>query len=90
MKDFAISVNKHCPCAQNECPILGNCVLCVQNHLVKKHHLPECMQNILRPSIEFLAKQVQYDTEDQRPTKEHWENYDKDGLIERSLNNHKK
>ena len=90
MQDFKISMNEHCPCSQSECPILKNCVLCVQNHLVKKHHIPECFQNILRPSIEFLAKQVEFDPKDLRHTIEFWETYDKEKLIERSLNNQKK
>ena len=47
------------------------------------------MQNILRSSIEFLAKQVEFEVKDQRHTEEFWEEYDKEGLVKRSLDNQK-
>ncbi len=53
MKDHDISINEHCPCSQSDCPIRGNCVLCVQNHLEHKRHIPECIQNLLRPAVQW-------------------------------------
>ncbi len=67
MRDQKISVNKHCPCIQYDCSILGNCVLCVQGHLRHKGHIPECFQNLLRPQVEALAKYMEMKTEDSRP-----------------------
>lgn len=90
MKDFDISFNKHCPCSQKECPIRGNCVLCIQNHLDHKRHLPECMENLLRPGIKDLAALLELIAQEDRPDAEFWENYDKEDLVKRSLERHKK
>ena len=90
MKDFKISLNKHCPCSQPQCPIRGNCVLCIQNHLDHKRHLPECMENLLRTSVKDLAALLELKTSDDRPDGEFWESYDKEGLLKRSLDRHKK
>jgi len=90
MKDYGISLNQHCPCSQRECPIRGNCVLCIQNHLAKKHHLPECIQNILRPAVKDLAAQIELKIDEGRPDEDFWSTYDKDGLVKRALERHKK
>ena len=89
MKDFKISYNNNCPCTQKECPIRGNCVLCVQNHLEHKRHIPECIQNLLRKDVENLSKMVELKTEEQRPDKEFWKSFDKEALIKSSLEKHK-
>ena len=73
IKDFNISINKKCPCTQKECPIRCNCVLCVQNHLEHKRHIPECIQNLIRPNIEELGQMVEYKLKDSRPTGDFWE-----------------
>jgi len=88
MKDHKISLNQYCPCTQVECPIRGNCVLCVQNHLDHKQHLPECIQNLLRPAVQSLAQQVELQTEDGRPNKSFWKTYDKEDLLKRSVKRH--
>lgn len=88
MKDHKISINQHCPCTQVECPIRGNCVLCVQNHLEHKRHLPECILNLLRPAVQSLAQQVELQTEDGRPNESFWKTYDKDDLLKKSINRH--
>ena len=89
MQDHKISTNKYCPCTQSQCPIRGNCVLCVQNHLDHKRHLPECMQNLIRPAIESLAKQVELNIDEGRPDSHFWEECDSDALLRRSLEKHK-
>jgi len=88
MKDHGVSLNKHCPCTQSECPILGNCVLCVQNHLVHKRHIPECFQDILRPSIQALTAQMEINTTEGRPTPEAWKKIDKDKRLADALARH--
>jgi hypothetical protein len=88
MKDHKISINKHCPCTQLECPIRGNCVLCIQGHLDHKRHLPECIQNLLRPMVHSLAQQVELETEEGRPDKAFWETYDQDNLLNRAIKRH--
>ena len=90
MKDFEISFNKQCPCSQSQCPIRGNCVLCVQNHLDHKRHLPECMENMLRFPVKEICELLELKTEDTRPDAEFWKDYDKKGLIKKSLDRHKK
>jgi len=89
MKDHKISINKKCPCTQPECPILGNCVLCVQNHLEHRRHIPECIQNILRPAVQTLADQMELETTDSRPTPEFWKQLDKDTFLDRTIVKHK-
>ena len=88
MKDHKISFNRHCPCTQIQCPIRGNCVLCVQNHLDHQRHLPECIQNLLRPAVQSLAQQVELQTEDGRPNESFWQTYDKDDLLKKSIKRH--
>lgn len=90
MKDHGISLNSHCPCSQPECPIRGNCVLCVQNHLAHKRHIPECIQNILRPHIQSLAAQVEFDTRDVRPGPGYWQSVDKEDFLRQSKGRHGK
>lgn len=67
MKDLGISLNKDCPCRQTQCPILGNCVVCVQNHLKSGHHIPECFQDVLRPGVQTLAALLELKTIEGRP-----------------------
>jgi hypothetical protein len=67
MEDHGMSLNKFCPCTQTQCRIRGNCVICVQNHLDNKRHIPECFQNLLRDGIQSLARMVQFKTEEARP-----------------------
>jgi hypothetical protein len=89
MKDHEISLNKHCPCGQQECPIRGNCVLCIQNHLEHKRHIPECIQNLLRPTVQALTEQMELKTEDARPETSFWTNFDKNAFLRRSVDRHK-
>jgi hypothetical protein len=88
MEDHGISINKHCPCSQLDCPIRGNCVLCVQNHLEHKRHIPECIQNILRPSVQSLADQMELKTTESRPTSQFWEELDKEEFLKKSIERH--
>lgn len=67
MKDHGSSLNKDCPCQQKQCPILGNCVICVQNHLKHKRHIPECFQDVVRPGIEAIAGLLELKTAEGRP-----------------------
>ena len=89
MKDHGISINRHCPCQQEQCPILGNCVLCVQNHLTHKRHVPECIQELLRPAIQSLAKQMELKIEDDRHEPGYWDTVDKNDFVKRSMERHK-
>ncbi len=89
MQDHNISINKYCPCTQSQCPIRGNCVLCIQNHLDNKNHIPECIQNLIRPAIESLSKQVELKMSDSRPTAEFWSKYDCNDFLKRTLDKHK-
>jgi len=88
MKDHGISINKHCPCSQPDCPIKGNCVLCVQNHLEHKRHIPECIQNILRPSVQSIADQMELRTIESRPTSQFWKELDKEEFLKKSIDRH--
>ena len=89
MKDHGISLNQHCTCQQKQCPIWGNCVLCVQNHLCHKRHIPECIQDVRRPAIQALAAQVELKTEDTRPDEAFWKTFDKEAHVQRSVERHK-
>ena len=89
MEDRGISVNKHCPCTQPECPIFGNCVLCVQNHLAHKRHIPECIQNLLRPAVQDLVQQMELRTGEGRPAPDFWKTFDKQKHLAASLTRHK-
>ncbi len=82
MKDHKISFNKHCPCVQKECPIKGNCVLCIQSHNDQKTHLPECMEIIMRPEVAKLAKLVEYNISEGHHTPEFWETFDKESFLD--------
>ena len=88
MRDHGISLNAHCPCSQPDCPLRGNCVLCVQAHLDHKRHIPECFENMLREKIDSLVKMVEFDTKDTRPTRSFWETFDKDGLLKECIERH--
>ena len=90
MKDHGISINEYCPCSQSGCPIRGNCVLCVQNHLEHKRHIPECVQNMLRPAVQILADQMELGTSDSRPTPEFWKQLDKEKFLKKSIDRHSK
>ena len=90
MKDHGVSVNKHCPCTQAKCPIWGNCVLCVQNHLEHKRHVPECIQDLVRPAVQVLAGLVELDTSDSRPDACFWADFDAEAFLKRTLDKHKK
>jgi len=89
MEDHKISINKRCPCTQSQCPIRGNCVLCMQNHLDHKRHIPECIQGQLRPAIESLAKQVELNISEARPEEDFWDNFDTGAFLKGSLDKHK-
>jgi hypothetical protein len=88
MEDYKYSLNQKCCCTQKDCPILGNCVLCVQNHVEKRNHLPECMQNMLRSNIEALAGMVEFGCDERRPQGDFWETYNKASLIKTSIERH--
>ena len=90
MNDHGVAVNKHCPCTQAKCPIRGNCVLCVQNHIEHKRHLPECMEGILRPVVEKLAGLVELNTSEARPCADLWAEFDCEGFLKRTLDKHQK
>jgi len=51
--------------------------------------MPECIQNLVRPAIESLSKQVELKTSDDRPVAEFWEKYDSDDFLKRTLEKHK-
>lgn len=88
MEDHGISLNKFCPCIQTQCRIRGNCVVCVQNHLDHKRHIPECFQDILRDHIQSLAGLVELKTEEKRPTPAFWEKFDRDKRLRESVARH--
>jgi len=90
MKNHRISLNKYCPCTQPDCPILGNCVLCVQNHLEHKRHVPECMQDLLRPAVQALADKMEFQTDDRRPSADSWAEFDSKGFLKRTLAKHRR
>ena len=89
IQDHNISINKYCPCTQSQCPIRGNCVLCIQNNLDNQNHIPECIQNLVRPFVESLAKQVELKTSDSRQVAKFWEEFDCEDFLKRSLEKHK-
>lgn len=55
-----------CPCTYKNCPIRGKCFECVKVHRVKKHHVPECFQDMFAPHIEALARLIERSVEDDR------------------------
>jgi hypothetical protein len=89
MDDHGLSLNRHCPCTQEKCAIHGNCVLCVQNHLERGNHLPECMQDLLRDKVEALAGLMQLTVEEGRPTPEHWQGHDFEKQVASALARHR-
>ena len=90
MHDHKISVNNYCPCTQPQCPVWGNCVLCIQAHLDHKEHLPECMENLLREKVKDLSAMMEFTVSDSRPTPEFWESFDKEGYLKECLDRHMK
>lgn len=89
MNDHGVSLNTHCTCQQQQCPIWGNCVLCIQNHLCSRRHIPECVQDMLRPAIQALAGQVELKTQDTRPAEAFWKTVDKEGIVKESVARHR-
>ena len=89
MVDHGISMNKHCPCKQVHCPILGNCVLCVQNHLDHRGHVPECIQDLLRPNIEPLARMMELKVADGRPEPESLKKLAETDCVARAIARHR-
>jgi len=86
--DHGISINVHCPCRQKLCPIRGNCVVCVQNHLVHRRHIPVCFQDVLRDNVKELADKMELNTAEARPSNEFWEEHAKTDFLEKSLARH--
>ena len=62
-----------CPCSQVRCEWHGKCYDCVLTHRVKKHHLPECLQPVLRKLVADLAGRVELGVVDARPGEEHFD-----------------
>ena len=89
MEDHGISLNKFCPCIQTKCRIRGNCVICVQNHVDRCNHVPECLQDMLRASIHDLAAKVELHTQEARPGDSFWETFDRDSRLNESVARHK-
>ena len=83
MKDHGISLNPLCPCVQTRCAIWGNCVVCVQNHLEHKRHIPECFQETLRPLVMALAAQMELTTGESRPDNPVGKDFDKAEFLKR-------
>jgi hypothetical protein len=88
MKDHGLSLNQKCPCIQERCALRGNCVLCVQNHVERGSHVPECMQDMLRDKIESLARLTELRTAEGRPKPEHWDGVDPQEQIRGSIARH--
>lgn len=59
-----------CPCQQLKCEWHGKCFECVMIHRVKKKHVPECLQPIFKELYSKLARTIEMDIIDNRPTKE--------------------
>lgn len=88
MQDLKLSFNRHCNCVQKDCPIRGNCVLCIENHKASRGHIPECMQELLRDSVKHLCKMVEFTPVESRPKQEVFDNLDKPKFIADSLRRH--
>ena len=56
-----------CPCEVLTCELRGHCVECVAGHRRNGHHLPECLQPLLRDLVEQLAAKVEYGVVERRP-----------------------
>ena len=52
--------------------------------------MPECMQNLVRPAIEALSKQVELKIDENRPDVHFWKEYDIESFLKRTLEKHKK
>lgn len=89
MKDHGVSLNEKCPCAQTHCPILGNCAICVQNHLEHRRHIPECFQDVLREKVRPLAELMEYKVEEGRPNDEYWKRQAETDFVQKSVARHK-
>ncbi len=59
--------HNECLCVYKNCPIHSKCFECVKVHRVKRHHVPECFQDIFTPHVEALAKLIERRIEDNRP-----------------------
>ena len=69
-----IKSGKHnaCPCSQTRCEWHGKCFECVMIHRTKRHHLPECLQPILKDKLRAMAHTLELGITDERPNQEHW------------------
>lgn len=67
MADEGAWLAEDCPCIQLDCPIHGNCVVCVRNHRLNESHNPECLQDVLREQIAALARKVEFGVVEERP-----------------------
>ena len=56
-----------CPCENSACSIRGDCVQCVSNHRKSQAHLPECLQDMMRPLVEEFARKLELRTSEGRP-----------------------
>jgi hypothetical protein len=61
---------RDCPCEQTDCEHHGLCVECVEIHRKGGHHLPECMQPMLRRAVSELAGKVELRVSEGRPGNE--------------------
>jgi hypothetical protein len=89
MVDHGMSVNRHCRCKQMHGPILGSCVLCEQNHLEHKTHVPENIQDLLRPHIEPLARPMELKVSDGRPAPESLKGLAETDYLARAIGKHR-
>lgn len=89
MPDHGVSINKHCTCIQKQCPILGNCVLCIENHRSGGNHMPECMQDMIRGQVAALSRMVEFDPVERRPPSSHFEKLDKPAFVAGTLSKHR-
>lgn len=88
MKDHRISLNRNCPCSQERCPIKGNCVLCVQNHLAHRRHLPECIQALIAEPVHRLMHLLEEEPLDRHPDEAFWEGLDVEKFVQESIARH--
>ena len=61
---------RRCPCANVRCEWHGRCFECVLIHRVKRKHVPQCLQPILRDRIEDLARTAELGVIEARPGRE--------------------
>jgi hypothetical protein len=64
-------------------------VICVQNHLDHKRHLPECFQNLLRDGVQTLARMAELKTGEGRPNPAFGKKFDRDKRLRESIKRHK-